>query len=211
MSSAKLIVVSAPSGCGKGTILAKAFENRDAYFSISCTTRKIRKGEEDGKNYFFISRDEFGRMIKENEFLEYAQYNNNYYGTPKIPVLEKLARGTDVILEIETKGAFKVKQAFPEAVLLFILPPHITDLLRRLQKRGTESNEVILERFSHAKKEIKQAYHYDYVIMNDELDKAVEDFLTVVDSGRAQDGRADEFSTKNDEIVKMIEGVLINA
>ncbi len=211
MSSAKLIVVSAPSGCGKGTILAKAFENRDAYFSISCTTRKIRKGEEDGKNYFFISRDEFGRMIKENEFLEYAQYNNNYYGTPKIPVLEKLARGTDVILEIETKGAFKVKQAFPEAVLLFILPPHITDLLRRLQKRGTESNEVILERFSHAKKEIKQAYHYDYVIMNDELDKAVEDFLTVVDSVRAQDGRADEFSTKNDEIVKMIEGVLINA
>ncbi len=211
MSSAKLIVVSAPSGCGKGTILAKAFENRDAYFSISCTTRKIRKGEEDGKNYFFISRDEFGRMIKENEFLEYAQYNNNYYGTPKIPVLEKLARGTDVILEIETKGAFKVKQAFPEAVLLFILPPHITDLLRRLQKRGTESNEVILERFSHAKKEIKQAYHYDYVIMNDELDKAVEDFLTVVDSVRTQDGRADEFSTKNDEIVKMIEGVLINA
>ena len=211
MSSAKLIVVSAPSGCGKGTILAKAFENRDAYFSISCTTRKIRKGEEDGKNYFFISKDEFGRMIKENEFLEYAQYNNNYYGTPKIPVLEKLARGTDVILEIETKGAFKVKQAFPEAVLLFILPPHITDLLRRLQKRGTESNEVILERFSHAKKEIKQAYHYDYVIMNDELDKAVEDFLTVVDSVRAQDGRADEFSTKNDEIVKMIEGVLINA
>ncbi len=211
MSSAKLIVVSAPSGCGKGTILAKAFENRDVYFSISCTTRKPRKGEVDGKSYFFISQEEFDRMIKDNEFLEYAKYNNNSYGTPKIPVFEHLARGTDAILEIETEGAFKVKKAFPDAVLLFILPPHLTDLLRRLQKRGTETNEVILERFSHAQGEIKQAYRYDYVIMNDDLDEAVKDFLTVVDSVRNEDGRACAFSTKNDEIVKMIEGVLINA
>ena len=211
MSSAKLIVVSAPSGCGKGTILAKAFENRDVYFSISCTTRKPRKGEVDGKSYFFISQEEFDRMIKDNEFLEYAKYNKNSYGTPKIPVFEHLARGTDAILEIETEGAFKVKKAFPDAVLLFILPPHLTDLLRRLQKRGTETNEVILERFRQDKREIKKAYRYDYVIMNDDLDEAVKDFLTVVDSVRNEDGRAYAFSTKNDEIVKMIEGVLINA
>ena len=104
MSSAKLIVVSAPSGCGKGTILAKAFENRDVYFSISCTTRKPRKGEVDGKSYFFISQEEFDRMIKDNEFLEYAKYNKNSYGTPKIPVFEHLARGTDAI--IQSKKSF---------------------------------------------------------------------------------------------------------
>ena len=211
MDRARLFVVSAPSGCGKGTILAKAFENRPVYYSVSYTTREKREGEQEGVNYFYTTRKEFEKMIDERDFLEYARFNDQYYGTPKLPVFEHLARGIDVILEIETQGAFQVKKTYSDAVLLFILPPRVDELKRRLIKRGTETAEQIAERFAHAKREIRDAYHYDYVIMNDDLDKAVEDFLTVIDSVRAGDKRADIFSTEYDEAIKLIERVLIDA
>ena len=211
MDRARLFVVSAPSGCGKGTILAKAFENRPVYYSVSYTTREKREGEQEGVNYFYTSRKEFEKMIDDRDFLEYARFNDQYYGTPKIPVFEHLARGIDVILEIETQGALQVKKTYSDAVLLFILPPCVDELKRRLKKRGTETDAEIEERFGHAKREICDSYRYDYVIMNDDLDKAVEDFLTVIDSVRVGDERAEQFSTDNDETVKSIERVLIDA
>lgn len=211
MSRARLFVVSAPSGCGKGTILSKAFENRDVYYSVSYTTREKREGEVEGVNYFYVTRRKFEQMIDGKEFIEYARFNDNYYGTPKLPVLEHLARGIDVILEIETEGGFQVRKAFPDAVLVFILPPHISELRRRLKKRGTEPDDVIEKRVAHAGSEIRDSYRYDYVIMNDGLDQAVSDFLTVIDSVRAGDDRADRFSTECDDTVKLIEKVIINA
>ncbi len=211
MNRARLFVVSAPSGCGKGTILEQAFKNRDVYYSVSYTTREMRPGEKEGVNYFYVDRRTFEKMISEKDFLEYARFNDHYYGTPKLPVLEHLARGIDVILEIETVGGFKVKKAFPDAVLLFILPPHVNELRRRLEKRGTEKPEVIEERVKHAGKEIRDSYHYDYVIMNDGLDDAVRDFLTVIDSVRNDDHKADRFSTECDDTVKMIEKVILDA
>ena len=149
MDRARLFVVSAPSGCGKGTILAKAFENRPVYYSVSYTTREKREGEQEGVNYFYTTRKEFEKMIDERDFLEYARFNDQYYGTPKLPVFEHLARGIDVILEIETQGAFQVKKTYSDAVLLFILPPRVDDLKKRLIKRGTETMEQIEERFGH--------------------------------------------------------------
>lgn len=211
MNRARLFVVSAPSGCGKGTLLAKAFEKRPVYYSVSYTTRKKRPGEKEGVNYFYVDRRTFEKMISEKDFLEYARFNDHYYGTPKLPVLEHLARGIDVILEIETVGGFKVKKAFPDAVLLFILPPHVNELRRRLEKRGTEEPDVIEKRVKHAGKEIRDSYHYDYVIMNDDLDDAVRDLLTVVDSVRNDDHVADRFSTECDDTVKLIEKVILDA
>lgn len=211
MNRARLFVVSAPSGCGKGTILAKAFENRDVYYSVSYTTRSRREGEKDGVNYFYVDRKEFEQMIDDKDFLEYARFGENYYGTPKLPVFEHLARGTDVVLEIETAGAFQVRKSYPDAVLIFILPPHISELTRRLKKRNTENDEVIRKRVEHAGKEIRDSYHYDYVIMNDDLDVAVKNFLTIVDSVRAGDDDAACFSTECDEVIMMIEKVIKDA
>lgn len=211
MSRARLIVVSAPSGCGKGTIIGEAFKNRDVYYSVSYTTRKKRPGEKEGESYFFVTRKEFEEMIDGREFLEYARYTDNYYGTPKMPVFEHLARGTDVVLEIDTVGAFQIKKAYADAVLLFILPPTVAELTRRLKKRGTETDDVIKQRVSQARREIRAAYHYDYVIMNDGLEDAVRDFLTVIDSVREENDDAIRFSTKHDDAVKMIEKVITNA
>ena len=187
-NNAKLFVISAPSGCGKGTILAEVFKNRDVFYSISCTTRKPREGEKDGVHYHFISDDSFKKMIDSGEFLEHAGYVGHYYGTPKKPVLANLEQGRDVILEIETNGAFQVKKAFPEAVLMFILPPSVKEIDRRLRKR--------------------KAGGYDYVIMNDGLEDAVEDFVAVMNSVKAEDGKADKFRSENDDTKKLIDEVL---
>ena len=207
----KLIVVSAPSGCGKGTILERVFDADKAYYSVSCTTRKPREGEENGRHYFFITNDEFERMIADNRFLEYAGYADHYYGTPRSKVEENLAAGKDVILEIETKGAFQVKKKRSDAILLFILPPSVKELDRRLHKRGTETEEVISKRLDQAVGEIKRAYEYDYVIMNDELEDAVRDFETVINAERNKDGSADRFRADNEDIKNMIGEVLDNA
>ena len=196
-NNAKLFVISAPSGCGKGTILAEVFKNRDVFYSISCTTRKPREGEKDGVHYHFISDDSFKKMIDSGEFLEHAG-----------SVLANLGQGRDVILEIETNGAFQVKKAFPEAVLMFILPPSVKEIDRRLRKRGTESDDVIADRVSQAAGEIGKAGGYDYVIMNDGLEDAVEDFVAVMNSVKAEDGKADKFRSENDDTKKLIDEVL---
>ncbi len=207
-NNARLFVISAPSGCGKGTILSEVFKDRDVFYSVSCTTRAPREGEVDGVQYHFIGDDGFKKMIDENEFLEYAGYVKHFYGTPKKPVFDNLEQGRDVVLEIETNGAFQVKKSYPEAVLMFILPPSVGEIERRLKKRGTESEEVIANRVKEAAGEIAKAYDYDYVIMNDGLEEAVEDFITVMNSVKTDDGRADKFKSENEEIKKMINEVL---
>ena len=207
-NNARLFVISAPSGCGKGTILSEVFKDRDVFYSVSCTTRSPRDGEVDGVHYHFISDDGFRKMIDENEFFEHAGYVKHFYGTPKKPVFDNLEQGRDVVLEIETNGAFQVKKSYPEAVLMFILPPSVKEIERRLKKRGTESDDVIANRVKEAAGEIAKAYDYDYVIMNDGLEEAVEDFITVMNSVKAGDGKADKFKSENEEIKKMINEVL---
>lgn len=209
MNKAKLFIISAPSGCGKGTILHKVFKGDEAFYSVSCTTRKPREEDEDGVTYHFMSREDFEKMIADGGFLEYAEYSKNYYGTPKRATEEMLAKGKDVILEIETQGAFQVKRLMPEAVSLFILPPSVKELDRRLHKRATEPDDVIDLRVSQAKGEIEKAYKYDYVIMNDELDDAIRDFGLIISSVKANDNRAEKFKAVN--MKEIIEEVLKNA
>jgi len=210
-NNAKLFVISAPSGCGKGTVLGEVFKNRDVFYSVSCTTRKPRSGEVNGVHYHFIDNIKFEKMAAEGKFLEHAGFVDHYYGTPKLPVTENLAAGRDVVLEIETNGAFQVKKAMPEAVLLFILPPSVKEIDRRLHKRGTEEEEVISKRVSEAAGEIAKAVNYDYVIMNDRLEDAVEDFITVMNGVKSGDGSAERFRSDNSDTKKLIEEVLNNA
>jgi len=196
-----LIVVSAPSGCGKGTLLAEILKDKDYYYSVSATTRSPREGEVDGVNYHFATREEFEDLIKSDGMLEYAQYCGNYYGTPKKEVEKKLSEGKNVILEIEVQGAMQVKEIAPEGVFVFILPPSVSELKKRLLKRGTEEISVIEKRVSEAVGEIKYAEKYDYVIVNDDLSKAVDDFKTVIS--------AEKMRTKNSK--EIIDEVLKNA
>lgn len=184
-----LLVVSAPSGCGKGTILGEILKDDSFYYSISATTRAPREGEQDGVNYHFITKEEFEQRIALGGMLEYAQYCGNYYGTPKKEVEQMRDAGRDVILEIEVEGAMKVRALCPDAVFLFIAPPSVEELRRRLNKRGTEAAEVIEERVSQAARELSYADRYDYIIVNGELEKAIQDFRTVV--------RAEKLRTKN--------------
>ena len=209
MNSARLFIVSAPSGCGKGTILHKVFSDDKAFYSVSCTTRSPRNEDADGVTYHFIDKERFEKMIAEGGFLEYAIYAGNYYGTPRAAAEKNLAKGKDVVLEIETQGAFQVKKLMPEAVSVFILPPSIKELERRLYKRGTESEDVIAKRVSEAKGEIEKADKYDYVIMNDDLDDALRDFELVISSVKANDNRAEKFKALN--MKDVIEEVLKNA
>lgn len=180
MAKGLLIVVSGPSGTGKGTILSQVMKNGNYYYSVSATTRKPREGEVDGVNYSFLTRDEFEKLIGEDGFLEHAEYTGNYYGTPRKAVFDNLEAGRDVILEIEVQGAMKVHEKCPEAVMVFILPPSVEELRQRLIGRGTESPDVIEKRVAEAEGEIRHAYDYDYVIMNDDLDRAIKDFAEVV-------------------------------
>ncbi|MBR4554607.1 MAG: guanylate kinase [Ruminococcus sp.] len=211
MNDARLFVISAPSGCGKGTLLGEVFRDSDVFYSISCTTRAPREGEVNGVHYHFITDEKFRDMIAGDEFLEYAEFVKHSYGTPRQPVLDSLSQGRDVILEIETKGAFQIKEKIPEAVLLFILPPSIQEIRRRLNKRGTEKADVIEKRVSEAAGEIAKSYRYDYVIMNDDLADAVRDFKTVYNAAKSGDGSADRFRAGNEDTKKLIDEVLENA
>lgn len=174
MSKGILTVISGFSGAGKGTIMKALIEKYPYALSTSATTRNPREGETDGKEYFFISKDEFEKMIEENGFIEYAKYVDNYYGTPKKYVEEQLALGKDVLLEIEMQGGLQVKEAFPEAALIFITPPSADELKNRLVGRGTEDIETINKRLSRASEEAAYMKDYDYIIINDDLDESVE-------------------------------------
>ncbi len=171
-----LIVVSGFSGAGKGTIMKALLERYDNYaLSISATTRNPRPGEEEGKAYFFKTTEEFEKMIAKDDLIEYAMYVGNYYGTPKAFVEEQLRAGKDVILEIEIQGALKVKEKFPNTLLLFVTPPSAEELRKRLEGRGTETQEVIDGRMKRAIEEAEYMDQYDYLVVNDELDVCVEE------------------------------------
>ncbi len=176
-----LIVVSGFSGSGKGTIMKELLKRYDNYaLSVSATTRKPRPGEEEGKEYFFKTTEDFEKMIAKDELIEYARYVDNYYGTPRAYVEEQLRKGKDVILEIETQGALKVKKKFPDALLLFVTPPSAAELRRRLVGRGTETMDVVGFRLSRAKEEAEEMGRYDYLVVNDELDACVEEVHKII-------------------------------
>ena len=171
-----LIVVSGFSGAGKGTIMKALLERYDNYaLSISATTRNPRPGEEEGKAYYFKTTEEFEKMIAKDDLIEYAMYVGNYYGTPKAYVEEQLRAGKDVILEIEIQGALKVKEKFPNTLLLFVTPPSAEELRKRLEGRGTETQDVIDGRMKRAIEEAEYMDQYDYLVVNDELDVCVEE------------------------------------
>ncbi len=195
-----LIVVSGPSGAGKDSVCNLVKEkNNNMWISISCTSREIRKGEEDGINYFYLTKEEFENKIKNNDFLEYAIYNNNYYGTPLYKIEENLNKGIDVVLVIEVQGALKVKKIYPDAIFIFILPPSMEELKNRLIKRGTESTEKILERFKTAYKEINEISKYNYVIVNNILDEAVSKMQSIIVAERCRVDRIEETNLSNTE------------
>lgn len=195
-----LIVVSGPSGCGKGTVIQEFLKSHnDAWLSISCTSRDPRPGDVPNESYFFISMEEFEEKIKNGEFLEYAEYNKNYYGTPKEHIEEKLAKGIDVILEIEVQGALKVKELVPEAICIFIMPPSMKELKKRLVGRGTESKEKVLGRFKTAYQEINNVTRYNYVVTNDAVENAVAKMSAILLSEKCRVDRIEEVYLNNEE------------
>ena len=176
-----LVVVSGFSGAGKGTLMKALLEKYHNYaLSISATTRSPREGEQDGREYFFVTRDKFESMIEEKELIEYAQYVNNYYGTPRQYVFQQMADGKDVILEIEIQGALKIKERFPEALLLFVMPPSADELKHRLTSRGTETADVITARLHRAAEEAAGINSYDYILVNDQIDTCVEEMHQLI-------------------------------
>lgn len=180
MKKGKFIVISGPSGVGKGTICNRLINELNAWYSVSTTTRSPREGEVDGVNYFFVTREEFEKKIKEGAFLEYNLYNNNYYGTSKEIVNEKINKGINVFSEIDVNGAHNIKKIFPDALLIYIAPPSIEVLRERLIGRGTESLEKINQRLEIAKKELQEVDFYDYVIVNDDLEVATDKIKNII-------------------------------
>lgn len=176
----KLFIISGPSGTGKGTICKEVATDTDIVLSISATTRSPRKGEEDGINYYFLSKKEFVERIEAGGFLEHAQVYGNYYGTPKENVMECLASGKDVLLEIDMQGAMQVKDNYPDGIFIFILPPSMKELRKRITGRGTESKEAIDLRLSQTLKEIEYIDQYDYCVVNGKLDEAVKRVKAII-------------------------------
>ena len=199
-----LIVLSGFSGSGKGTIMKELMKKySDQYaLSISATTRSPRPGETDGVEYFFRTKEQFEKMIADDELIEYAKYVDNYYGTPKAYVEEQLAAGKDVILEIEIQGALKVKEKFPDTLLMFVTPPSAEELKRRLIGRGTEDMDTINARLKRAGEEAEDIPKYDYVIVNDTVDRCVEELHTLIQSQRARVENHREFISRVQKDVK---------
>ena len=183
MNKGLVFIVSGPSGSGKDTILIKLFAKcPEIKFSISSITRDMRENEKEGEKYNFISREKFEQMIKADELLEYNEYVGNYYGTPKKPVISATENGDDIIIEVDVNGAHSIRNKLPEAVSIFIMPPSFKELKNRLSHRGTETAEVIEKRLSSALDEIKRATEYDYIVVNDDLDIAVDDIIKIIKS-----------------------------
>ena len=202
MNKGTAFIISGPSGSGKDTIMSEVLKNKkDIYFSISSITREMRPGEVNGAKYNFISREKFEEGLANDAFLEYNVYLGNYYGTPKAPIEEHISAGHDVLIECDVNGAEKIRKKMPEAVSIFIMPPSFEVLKKRLSKRGTETEKQITGRLEEALNEIRRAKEYDYIIVNDELSNAVEDFLLVM--------KSQKFILKNQKDI--IDEVLKNA
>lgn len=178
----KLFVISGCSGVGKGTVINEFMERNsdDFILSVSCTTRNPRPNETDGVNYFFISKEEFEQNIKDGKFLEYANFAGNYYGTKKKYIQQKMDEGYNVLLEIDTQGALQVKEKMPESILIFIAPPSIEELEHRLRGRHTEDEETIQKRLAQVKIELERSQKYDYTVINDNIERAVEEIESIV-------------------------------
>ena len=185
MSRGNIYIISGPSGSGKDTILKEVLKIRsDVFFSISHITRKMRVGEVEGDKYHFISREEFEEQLAKNAFLEYNEYSGNYYGTPKAPIEEHLSKGDDVVIECDVNGASALRDILPDVISVFIMPPSFEVLRKRLEGRGTETTEQVERRMNEALNEIRRAVEYDYIVVNDDLESAVEDFLTVLNCNK---------------------------
>lgn len=207
-SNGQLIVISAPSGAGKDTVVKELMKKygENKWVSVSATSRDPRPGEKEGIDYFYLTKEEFEKNIEEGFFLEYTNYAGNYYGTPKKYIKEKLDEGVDVILIIEIEGAMNVKKLIPEALFIFIMPPSIKELVRRLKNRGTETNEKILKRFNQTYKEINEVTKYNYVVVNDIVENAVEKVNSIINAEKCRVDRIEEvfLDTKEEEIHGML-------
>lgn len=204
-----LAVVSGFSGAGKGTVLKGLLDKYGNYaFSISATTRDPRPGEENGREYFFVKEDRFEEMIRKDQLIEYARYVNHYYGTPRDYVETRLTEGIDVILEIEIQGALNVKKKYPDAILIFVLPPTAKELERRLTGRGTETAEVIRQRLSRAYEEADGMEMYDYILVNDSVDLCVEELHRLIQSQHLRTkSRMELVSKMKDELKELVENM----
>ena len=187
-----LIVISGPSGVGKGTVRKALFDmpKHNLTYSVSMTTRKMRPGEKNGVDYYFVSKEEFEQRIEDGKFLEHAEFVGNYYGTPLDKVNEQLDAGKEVVLEIEVEGALQVKKKVPDCVMIFIVPPSKQDLYNRLTSRGTEPIEIINERREKANREFKKAKYYDYIVVNDEVSNAADRILAIIRAEHAKTARS---------------------
>ena len=204
-----LIVVSGPSGAGKDTICQKLIkENSNIWMSVSMTTRKPRPLEKDGVDYFFVSSEEFENKINDNTFLEYASYNDNYYGTPKDKVEEKLNEGKDVILVIDINGAINIKKTIPSALFIFIMPPDMETLKNRLIGRKTESKDKVVQRFITAYNEVNNYKKYNYVVVNDKVEDAVNKVKSIIQSEKCRVDRIEDIYLGNKE--ELIHEILID-
>lgn len=205
-----LLVISGFSGAGKGTLMKELIRKYNQYaLSVSMTTRNPRVGENDGKDYFFVTKEQFQQKIAEDGFIEYACYCDNFYGTPKDYVTQQLNSGKDVILEIEIQGAMKIKEKNPSAVLLFVMPPSGKELKNRLLGRGTETEEVIKKRLLRAKEESEGIEHYDYIVINDDLDQCVEELQNIVTAAHNTPFRNVDFIEKiREELKSFSEGAI---
>lgn len=202
MNKGQLIVVSGPSGSGKDTVISKAIEKMGdkAFLSVSMTTRQKRGNERDGVDYFFVTTDEFLSHVQSGDMLEYAKYGSNYYGTPIAPIRERMNNGETVFLNIEVQGGASIRKLMPEATQVFIIPPSMKELERRLYKRATEDEDAIKKRMNIAIEEIERACEYDYIVINDDLDDAVDELLSIINGNKI----------KNQNIKETISEVLNN-